>query len=1004
MVRNFFDARSLVFGAAFIALAGANLYAQDTQDLAEDEQIEEVTVTGSHIKGAVEDAALPVTSLSRDDLMQEGTPTTLDLIKNLSFSQGADGETDQFQAGAGADRATVNIRGLGPSRSLVLINGERTTWSPHAIGAQAQLLVDVNILPSIALSRIDFLRDGAAATYGSDAIAGVMNYITRSDFVGLEVSGNHKMIQDSDGDSEFGIIWGSDQLFDGNVHLVSSYSYIQRSELELVQRDWAVRPYADSPLGGWSSVGRPAVFVPYDRYDVTGGGFGGLLASGIVDPSCETLGGARTTVGVAGNTLGGFCRFQYTAFDNLAEEAQRWQWFNELAMDINDTTVLSADLLISNSQVPAWRTSPSYPPNRLVDRSRAIRANNPGLVDMARQFANDPTFANAYSPYASCDQSYCQYEGDEWDQVAWVYGRFYAQDGPLRGHKRENSLFRLTGDLTGSRPNYDWRVAAGYSSSERESLGGDTMSYRDKRGVEGLAGHECERTVPNEYNAAGQLEFSLATLQEHAGKGPCRYWIPFSNGMWGSHDQVLNGTTSNPTFNPDLDNRPINNYMVTNLGGRGETSLFYLEGTISGTLSLDLFDEVNYALGAQWRSESYFSDVLTGGLNDGDEYPCSAGPEIDDCTTGRTGLFGFLPPGFEINQTRNIQSIFGEANVPLSEQFEFNVSARLENYGGDTGQSFDPKIAVRYQATPILGLRASLGSTFRGPTLNQTVPDNSSNSLQYVGVTGAFKRVDTKGNPELEPETATTVNVGAILDMEDFYGIGVFATLDYWSYDFRKPLVTEPFNNIVTLACPAGAGSPCDETSPYYDRLTFGGNNSATDIEIIDINIVNGPDIKTTGIDYTGRLDIPLASNVLTLNASLTRVLSYDISSWELDEEGLDALGRLNYSTSLARTVVKLKGRAYINYALPSINVRLTSNYVDDYLHDINGTDQVIDSLFTHDLTVSWHSSDDSLSLWGAVLNITEEDPPWMRREMNYDAFTHNPFGQIVKFGATYRM
>ena len=152
------------------------------------EEIEEIVVTGSLIKGTPEDDALPVTTLQRDDLELEGSPTAIDLIKSFSFSQGADGETDQFQAGAGADRATINIRGLGPSRSLVLVNGRRTTWSPFAIGAQAQLLVDVNMLPSIALQRIEVLRDGAAATYGSDAIAGVMNFITRSDFTGFEVT------------------------------------------------------------------------------------------------------------------------------------------------------------------------------------------------------------------------------------------------------------------------------------------------------------------------------------------------------------------------------------------------------------------------------------------------------------------------------------------------------------------------------------------------------------------------------------------------------------------------------------------------------------------------------------------------------------------------------------------------------------------------------------------------------------------------------------------------
>lgn len=134
-------------------------------------------------------------------------------------------------------------------------------------GADTQLLVDVNMLPFIALENIDFLRDGAAASYGSDAIAGVTNFRTRSDFTGIELSANHKVIEDSGGDTEFGFIGGMD-LARGRGHITTSASGVRRSELELYQRDWAIRPYAENPKGGWSSTGRPATFVPGNTTDV----------------------------------------------------------------------------------------------------------------------------------------------------------------------------------------------------------------------------------------------------------------------------------------------------------------------------------------------------------------------------------------------------------------------------------------------------------------------------------------------------------------------------------------------------------------------------------------------------------------------------------------------------------------------------------------------------------------------------------------------------------------
>ena len=990
-----FSTLSVLFCAVLLAVAPAANAG---------EEIEEIVVTGSHIKGTPEDAPLPVTTLTKDELAYEGAPTTLDLIKNLSFSQGADGETDQFQAGAGAERATVNIRGLGPSRSLVLINGRRTTWSPHAIGAQAQLLVDVNMIPSIAVERIEILREGAASTYGSDAIAGVMNFITRSDFTGIEANASHKFIDGGDGDSEAGVIFGTD-LADGRGHVVSSFSYVKRSELELAERDWAVRPYADSPLGGWSSVGRPSVVVPLDRWNAFPiGGFTGLLATGIVDPNCEALGGARTTSGVAGNADGGFCRFQYTPFDNLVEKAERWQWFTEASYDINDTTTLSAEFLLANSDVPAWNTSPSYPPNRLVDESRTIRANNPGLVDMASKYPE------LYGDYAHCAQDYCRWAGDPaqtaagipaaWQEVAWFYGRAYGQDGPLRDHVRESDLWRLNLSLDGQWGDYNWQTSATYSAAERVSGGGDTMVYRDARARQGLGGFECEQQVPNEYDENGNLAFSLATVMAHAGQGPCQYWIPFSNAMPGSHPQVPGGIASNPDFNPALNNQDLVDYMVSgDYGLDGETSLLVLEGIFGGALPWSLAGgEINFALGAQWRSETYESGPFP--INDFAQFPCTAGPEIKDCTINRNGLFGFLPPLSHIDEDRNVYSLFGELQLPVSDTFEAQFSLRFEDYGGSTGSSLDPKLAARWQLLPSIGLRASVGTTFRGPTLNQTVATNSSNSLQYVAQTGAFKRIDTKGNPDLEPEEATTFNVGLLVNHDALLldSDNLFITLDYWSYDFSKPLVTEPYTSVLATACPAAAPA-CDTSSPYFDRLTFGGNPVAADVEIIDINIINGPDIKTDGIDFTARYSLNVGSGLFTIGATGTRILGYDIDAWALGG-AYDALGRLNYTTSLARTLAKWKVRGLANYGWGPLNLRYNANYVHDY---VDG-ETPIKSQVTHDLHLYYSLMQERVDISLSVFNLTDEDPPFVPREMNYDPFTHNPFGRIIKLGLTYRL
>ena len=290
-------------------------------------------------------------------------------------------------------------------------------------------------------------------------------------------------------------------------------------------------------------------------------------------------------------------------------------------------------------------------------------------------------YPDLYGAYASCAEAYCMYGGDggeqdaagipnDWQEVAWFYGRYYGQDGPPREHHRQSELMRFSAALDGEWGDKGWQIALTYSESERESAGGDTMVYRDSRARQGLGGFECEAQVPNEYNAQGDLEFSLATVQANAGQGACQYWIPFSNSMSGADPLVPNAVTDNPDFNPSLDNEAIREYMMTSGVGTGETSLLTIEGILTGQLSsFELGGGViDYAVGFQYRDETYETGVS--GFYDGNEFPCAAGPEIKDCTSGRTGLFGFLPPSFPIDEDRDIWSVFAEFHFPFSDTID----------------------------------------------------------------------------------------------------------------------------------------------------------------------------------------------------------------------------------------------------------------------------------------------------------------------------------------------
>lgn len=242
---RYMSGASIAVLAAIAAMTAGQAAAQDTE-------VEEVVVTGSFIAGTPEDAALPVSVIGSDELQKQGSPSTVDLLKSIPAVGGVVGESNQFGAGQTTGSGSVNLRGLGPERTLVLFNGRRMAISPGAIS------VDTNLIPTAAVGRVEVLKDGAASTYGSDAVAGVVNFITRKNLSGFEVQGNYSLIDGSKGDYGTSVAYGW-QGDNGDVLLTAGYRH--RSELSTQDRDFAVRSFTDNPQGGWSTFGNPGLYL-----------------------------------------------------------------------------------------------------------------------------------------------------------------------------------------------------------------------------------------------------------------------------------------------------------------------------------------------------------------------------------------------------------------------------------------------------------------------------------------------------------------------------------------------------------------------------------------------------------------------------------------------------------------------------------------------------------------------------------------------------------------------
>jgi iron complex outermembrane receptor protein len=205
MFTNTKIAKSISLALAFSAVSGVSVstmaLAQDASEA--DEQVEKIQVTGSRLRRADMEGSLPVTVIDRAAIEFSGQTSVADLLRNTSFNS-----TGSFrpQSGSSAQGVSqIDLRGIGASRSLVLIDGRRLARSPSTGSTQ-----DLNAIPAAAVERVEILTDGASSVYGSDAIGGVINVITRKDFNGVELRLGAAEIEREGGDREEGsVIFGT---------------------------------------------------------------------------------------------------------------------------------------------------------------------------------------------------------------------------------------------------------------------------------------------------------------------------------------------------------------------------------------------------------------------------------------------------------------------------------------------------------------------------------------------------------------------------------------------------------------------------------------------------------------------------------------------------------------------------------------------------------------------------------------------------------------------------
>lgn len=968
-----------------------------------------ILVTGSLIRGTPEDAALPVDVISSEELAKQGSPSALDLIKNLPVSNGVIGDANQFDSRAQGSEgvASINLRGLGPERTLVLLNGRRMV--PAGTGVP---VVDVNLLPQAAIGRVEILKDGAAATYGSDAIAGVVNFITRDRQEGFIFGGDYRYIKGSNGDWTANGSYGHSG--DG-FRMLAAFGYQHRSQLATTERDFLISDYASNPQGGYSAGGNPG------NFDFNGSAVGGVTF--VRDLGCTSLGGFRSLPGSSQDR----CAVNYNQFGNLIEPEQRLQAYAEVEFDIGDRGSLNVNFLYGNSRTQIT-TSPTYLPTLPPSANAALGGGGVFVV---------PAYAPALRDYCTTygAAAGCAVVGGVL-QSALAFPVLF-RPALLGGNPTEFSDDNYRGSAIGPRKSDSFRISAvstteltdtltlessaTYHYYERYIEGTDSFGDLVQNALAGFGGINCPYQTPQ--SRAGLSTAQLAAL---AGTNGCVYLNPFSTAV------AVNPVTGqvNPNFagtrNPTglstapgaglINSAEVFDYFFVRTGTTTETELYVGDLVLSGQPGIALpGGDVGFALGLQYRRQSY--DVNYNAVSDLNINPCP-GSVLNPAATcnPQTGALGFLGTNRPRSINGDVYAAFAELQLPVTDAINVQLSARYEDYGGQTGSTFDPQGRVRVQLTDWLAVRGGAGTTFRGPPPQSL--DGSTVSLQVIGQ--AFRAIDVVGNAALEPESATTYNAGILLDSGP-----LTASIDYFRYEFDGPISGEPVAGIVNALFPGGAAQPANNncTNPAYaglvSRFTFTGAGCGIgNVQRLTTNLINSANVRTSGIDAQVNLRFELLETELQLGAAGTYVIDYRIDDVVVEgitvQPSFDAVGLLNYQTT-AYPLPQVKGQIYLQADQGPHSGRIQFNYIDGYTDQraapfLPNTDflagaavttgKEIGAFKTVDITYRL-ALDTGTSLSISAQNIFDEDPPFARLDQNYDPFTANPLGANVKVGVT---
>ena len=946
--------------AVALAIAGPAYSADD----AGEEVLEEIVITGTRIRTGRQVPSIPIDTVSADEIKLSGFANVEQVLNNMpQFVPSRTASTNSTANPTATGAATLDLRGLGAKRTLVLVNGRRYTFF------DSSQTTDINNIPASLIDRVEVVTGGASAVYGSDAIAGVVNFILKDNFEGAEVRAQFNQTIEGDGNVADITLTLGGNFADDKGNAVIAFNYLDRDSIMTTDRDFSSNVLTDGndANGNRVLVQGGSSFVPNGRFQ-------GIPSDPADIAAIPGLGAAMAAAGLTGLGNDGFIPddsgmlqrpfvrpddlYNYTLDNFLRIPQERYSVTALTHLDVSDNATVYFEGAFSHN-----RTSTGFAAS-FINQSFPVEVDNPyigqELSDVLQLLDSDSD-----------------------GLVNLGINRRLVELGARRNQDTRNAFRALFG-VNGTFGDYNYDAYYSYARSDNTQI---------------------------QQGNASRSAFGEGILSGSGGAGGAPILNPFGPNLSPEGVEFLNIATTNTEATE-----------MNVFGATLDGALFEMPAGPFGAL-----------IGAEWRSSSVeFSpdeSLLTGDVAGFNAITPAEG-EIDvwelfaevsvPILADKAGFESLDATGayryseYDLEQTGGVNTFLLGLDWQVIPSLAFGAQFQRAIRAPNVGEAFGGQRLFPVGASDPCAIPASAAD----PTISDLC-ESTGVPASLVGdpsiqpnneIPGLFG-----GNPDLREEESDTYTLSAIFTPQAIPELRI--SLDYFDIDVQDAIGVfgGSVNNVLSLCYQQIQDINSEACQAVGRNTTTGVIDSLNPVQVTNVNVGA---LETSGIDlkisYSHDFDFGFfgGGSDLAINFAATFVDEYNLTP-------IADLPTVNAcSGAFGRTCGEPKPETKTNTSIAwttgdlMLGLRhrwLDGTTLDEVVFGVRTPDQVavpeLDSKSYVDLSVNYNINDD-FNIWGGIINVFDEDPPLLgSRQVRANTIpdTYSPTGAEFFLGTSYR-